>query len=67
MVVEEETGLFYTPGDVDALARHANDLLHDSEKMAQFGAAGRLRAKERFDLTSQVRELERLYETYATR
>lgn len=67
MVVEEETGLFYTPGDVDALARHANDLLHDSEKRAQFGAAGRLRAKERFDLTSQVRELERLYETYATR
>ena len=52
LVVEGETGFLVPPGDPQALAGALERLLGDSALRRRLGAAGRLRAEERFDLVS---------------
>jgi glycosyltransferase involved in cell wall biosynthesis len=55
IVVPGETGLLVPPGDPDALAAAAEELLRDPERAARLGRAGRVRALERFDIAANAR------------
>lgn len=61
MVEHEETGLLHPPGDADALVESYVRLLGDPRLARSYGAAGRARAEELFDLDGQARRLESLY------
>jgi glycosyltransferase involved in cell wall biosynthesis len=60
-VVHGETGLLVPADDSDAMAAAVVRLLEHPAEAATFGAAGRRRVEERFDLVRTVREYERLY------
>jgi N-acetylglucosaminyl-diphospho-decaprenol L-rhamnosyltransferase len=49
-IVDQECGLLYPPGDVAAAADAVVRLVSDPTLAARMGAAGRARARERFDL-----------------
>jgi glycosyltransferase involved in cell wall biosynthesis len=55
IVVEGETGLLVTPGDVEGYAAAVRALLADPERRADFGAAGAERAAREFSLDAMVR------------
>jgi glycosyltransferase involved in cell wall biosynthesis len=55
------TGLLVPPGDADAVGAAVVELLLDEPRRAEFGAAGRLLAEQRFDLRIWVRHLAELY------
>ena len=63
LVVQEETGFLVPPGDPQALAVALERLLGDSTLRRRLGAAGRLRAEERFDLVSTRQAHLDLYST----
>ena len=56
LVVPEETGLLYAPGDVPALAAALDRLLGDDALRARLGAGGRRRFEDRFGLRRMVAE-----------
>ncbi len=62
-VVDGETGLLVPPRDVPALAGAIDEVLGDPELARRLGAAGRQRARERFDAESAARTIVGLYET----
>jgi colanic acid/amylovoran biosynthesis glycosyltransferase len=64
-VLDGETGLLGPEGDVAALARHLHHLLTDEALREKLGAAGRQRVEEHFNLATQTRHLEDLYDTVA--
>jgi glycosyltransferase involved in cell wall biosynthesis len=62
LVVEGETGLLAPPGEPDRIADAVLRLLDDERARAAFGAAGRRRALERFDLDALADRHMRAYE-----
>jgi glycosyltransferase involved in cell wall biosynthesis len=65
MLADGETALIVPPHDADALAAAVVRLLTDRALAARLGEAGRALVVSRYDLTQQVRKVERLYETLA--
>jgi glycosyltransferase involved in cell wall biosynthesis len=61
-VADGETGVLVPPRDVDALAGAIDALLSDPERARRLGAAGRERARERFDAESAARRVVGLYD-----
>jgi glycosyltransferase involved in cell wall biosynthesis len=61
-VVEGETGFLVPSRDPEALAVRLADLLGSAELRARFGAAGRVRVEQTFDLQRQSEALEALYD-----
>jgi glycosyltransferase involved in cell wall biosynthesis len=61
LVVEGATGMLVPAGDPDALAAALERLLGDPELRRRLGAAGRERARERFDLSALRRAHLELY------
>lgn len=49
-----DNGWLIEPGDAANLARHCIDLLADPERRRRFGAAGRVRAQQRFSIDAMV-------------
>ncbi len=61
-VVEDgESGLLVPAGDVDALAKALEALIHDASRRRALGAAARARARERFSAEVIVPRYEALY------
>jgi glycosyltransferase involved in cell wall biosynthesis len=60
LVVNEETGLTFPLGDVNALARCLDRLVGDAAMRARFGANGR-RLIQQFSFAKQVTKLEKMY------
>lgn len=54
-------GLLVPPGDAEALATACAALLGDEDRRARLGAAGRLRARERWDATAGIEAFRSLY------
>ncbi len=61
-VVDGETGLLFTPGDVDDLVNNLTRLLSDRALRETMGAAARSRAKTNFSEQASLRALETRYE-----
>lgn len=66
-VLDQVTGLLAPEGDVDALARHLGALLDDPTRAAALGAAGRARVLRDFDVRTQTRRLEEIYDEVVAR
>lgn len=62
-VADGATGYIVPHEDADALAGRLAELLYDSSKAAAFGAAGRRRVAELFDVEAMVRRTAELYGT----
>jgi glycosyltransferase involved in cell wall biosynthesis len=62
LVVHDETGYLYSYGDIDALAVHLADLLHDPAKRQAMGAAGRRRASAEFSIETYVAGVTKILE-----
>lgn len=62
MVDDRSTGFLYPAGDIEALAAACVRVFEDEQPRAEMGQAARARAESVFDLDSQVRDLEVLYE-----
>jgi glycosyltransferase involved in cell wall biosynthesis len=60
VVAHEETGLLAPAGDARALAEHLDRLVLDEKLRRGMGEAGRLRARERFELQSAFDGFERI-------
>jgi glycosyltransferase involved in cell wall biosynthesis len=58
VVVHKETGLLVEEGDVPGMASCMVAMLDDSERCAQFGAAGRRRISDRFSITRHIAALD---------
>lgn len=56
------TGLLFTPGDADDLARSLIDLLGNPQRVKAMGEAGFTRLIEHFGIDSNVRQTQALYE-----
>jgi glycosyltransferase involved in cell wall biosynthesis len=61
LVEHERTGLLVPPHQPDQLAEALASLLHDRERMVEFGAAGRERIREHFGVDRMVAAKERLF------
>jgi glycosyltransferase involved in cell wall biosynthesis len=61
IVADGETGLLCPPADPASLAEALETLLRNPHRARDMGAAGRLRAERLFDLTTNVRQLARLF------
>ncbi len=59
-VVDSETGLLVPPNDATALADALEKLVRDADLRARFGAAGRARLEENFQVETTVQPLEAL-------
>ena len=55
------TGLTVPPGDAPALARALNDLLDDPSLRRRYGAAGRQRARDRFNVVEMTEQTLAVY------
>lgn len=64
-VVDGQTGLLATEGDVPGLGRHLQRVLSDREFGDRLGAAGRRRVEAHFDIRHTTSQLERLYDEVA--
>ncbi len=60
MIVPEETGLLVPSGDVDALARAMERLLHDARLRNRLGRAARVRARQ-FTSAVAIPRIEQMY------
>jgi glycogen(starch) synthase len=61
-VVDGETGLLVAPGDMSALARALQDVLHDPARARAMGARGRVRVAERFSCGVLIARTLEVYE-----
>ena len=62
-VVDGETGLLASEGDLSTLARHLRAVIDDAELAARLGAAGRRRVELEFDIRRRAAQLELLYDS----
>lgn len=62
VVVDGETGLLVPPGDDRALADALLELLRDPARRQEYGQGARRRVDERFDVSTMVRAIDRLYD-----
>lgn len=65
LVVDGQTGLLVPPGDVEALVRALDALLHDPERARVLGEAGRERVRAEFSADAAAARILGLYETAA--
>jgi len=63
IVAEGETGLLVAPGDAERLARALGSLLDEPERARALGAAGRVRASQRFSVARMAERTVALYES----
>ncbi len=61
-VVDGETGFLTGQGDAEGLAEALICVLRDGNRARRFGASGRRRVEERFDIARQTARLERIYD-----
>lgn len=61
-IVEGETGVLFTPGDVEDLTRKLKMLVSDRTLRGRLGAAARLRAQAHFSQDTAIRALEARYD-----
>ena len=66
-VAHEETGLLAAERDWETLAHNISKLLADSALWDRMSRAGVKRVRDRFDLTTQTRKLEDLYDEVLSR
>jgi len=66
-VADGETGLLVPPQDSPALAAAIIELLEHPQLAAQMGVAARKRAVEHFSLEKEVKDFERLYDSFVTK
>lgn len=66
-LVHDETGLLVEPGDLRGLAISITSLLRDPARARALGAAGQVRARERFALADHVRDVLALYHAAGAR
>lgn len=60
IVVEEQTGLLFRPGDAESLARSLERLIHSAEDRVRLGQAGALRQRQLFSQCVQMSRIERV-------
>jgi len=60
IIVDEQTGFLFKPGDVEGLAEAIKKLLADPELAERMGKAGRARVEENFTIQKQVRKVEEI-------
>src|SRR5260370_29474490 len=63
LVVEGETGVLVSPGDIPALTEALQHLLCDGELRLRYGRAGRQRIEQHFRIEDTVAPLIKLFET----
>ena len=61
-VEDGETGLLVPPGDAEAIAAALLELLRSPERCRRMGMAGRARAESLFDLRTNARRVQEVYE-----
>ena len=61
IIVDGQSGLLTTPGDVPALAAALIELLTSNERRAQLGQAARQRAEAEYTLAIMTRRMEETY------
>jgi len=61
IIIDGETGLLVTPGDVDALAEALLSLLQDPHRAAVLGSAGRRRVEDLFTIQRHVHQVQQVY------
>lgn len=61
IVEDQRTGILVPPGDSKALSAAILDLLNDANKRQQIAVEGQKSARERFDISVMMRELESVY------
>jgi len=61
VVMQGETGLLVSPGNVESLAAAVVSLLKDKARREQMGRSGKTRVHERFSLGASVAQVEQLY------
>jgi glycosyltransferase involved in cell wall biosynthesis len=61
-VLEGETGLLVRPGDPEGLRDAIRNVLHDPDRAALLGRAGRARVEEHFSIEGMTRRYRALYE-----
>jgi len=64
VVVDEETGYFVNPYNIDLMAQKILDILSSPQKAKEFGEAGHKRVKNFFSLNRQVEETLKWYKNY---
>src|SRR3989441_10445847 len=62
LVVDGQTGILVSPGDVPALTRALEQLLRDGELRLRYGRAGRARIEQHFRIQQTVAPLLQLFE-----
>ena len=62
LVVHGETGLLVPPADAHTLADAILSILEDKEAALRYGAAGRKRVEDKFELGKMIRQYEDLFE-----
>lgn len=60
-IVDRETGLLFTPGDSEDLARELDRLLSNPDLRERLAKAGQLRAESHFQLETTTREMTELF------
>lgn len=65
LIEEGESGFFVPPADVTALARRLVEIREDPDRARRIGQQARARARERFALSKQVKEMSEIYERLA--
>ncbi|HLW71395.1 MAG TPA: glycosyltransferase family 4 protein [Candidatus Binataceae bacterium] len=61
LIVSERDGILVMPSDVQALTAALERLLRDPELRRRFGAAGRQRVLEKYDLNHNIRHLAQIF------
>ena len=61
VVIEGSTGLLFPPGDAPALSQAVVGLFQEPGARLEMGRAGRVRAREVFDIEKSMSRLERIY------
>jgi glycosyltransferase involved in cell wall biosynthesis len=62
LVLHGETGLLVPPADAHTLADAILSILEDKEAALRYGAAGRKRVEDKFELGKMIRQYEDLFE-----
>ena len=61
IVVDDETGILFERNNPDALTYALERLITDAELRNKFGIAGRKRVEEHFEITDNMKRLEKIY------
>ncbi len=66
LIVHQESGMLYRPGDISSLTRYSNQLLRTPQARMQMGEAAQERIRTRFSLENMIQNHEQLYERLIT-